>query len=111
MILKLQVHLKVHMHEIFIVCFKLFFCIFQSLIDTNAVQPTFLKIFFKFAQIFKIFNHATFFPKAQSMAERCCRERGVKFSVVFVTVRFQIVLSVFGEEAESNFRFSAKARS
>jgi hypothetical protein len=45
------------------------------------------------------------------MAERCRRKRGVKFSAVFVTVRFQIVLSVFGEKAESNFAFSAKARS
>jgi hypothetical protein len=45
------------------------------------------------------------------MAERCCRKRGVKFSAVFATVRFRIVLSVFGENAESNFEFSAKARS
>jgi hypothetical protein len=38
------------------------------------------------------------------MAERFCRERGVKFSVVFVTVRFRIV---FSEKAESNFALSA----
>ncbi len=44
------------------------------------------------------------------MAERCFRKRGGKDSAVFVTVRFQIVLSVFGEKAESNFAFSAKAR-
>jgi hypothetical protein len=30
-----QLLLKVHMHEIFIVCFLTFFCIFQSLIDTK----------------------------------------------------------------------------
>jgi hypothetical protein len=45
------------------------------------------------------------------MAERCRRKRGVKFSAVFATVRFRIVLSVFSENAESNFAFSAKARS
>ncbi len=45
------------------------------------------------------------------MAERCHRKRRVKFSAVFVAVRFRIVLSVFGEKAELNFAFSAKARS
>jgi hypothetical protein len=45
------------------------------------------------------------------MAELCCWKRGVKFSAVFVTVRFWIILSVFGEKAESNLAFSAKARS
>jgi hypothetical protein len=76
-----------------------------------AVETAFSKIFFKFAQIFEIFDHSPFSPKARSMAERCRRKRGVKFSVVFVTVRFRIVLSVFGEKAESNFTFLAKARS
>jgi hypothetical protein len=45
------------------------------------------------------------------MAELCRQKRGVKFSVVFVTVRFLIVLSVSGEKAEPNFAFSAKALS
>jgi hypothetical protein len=45
------------------------------------------------------------------MAERCCRKCGVKFSAVFVTVHFWIVLSVFGEKVESNIAFLAKARS
>ncbi len=45
------------------------------------------------------------------MAERCRRKRGVKFSAVFATVRFWIFLSIFGENAESNFAFLAKARS
>jgi hypothetical protein len=45
------------------------------------------------------------------MAERCRRKCDVKLSAVFVTVRFRIVLSVFGEKAESNFAFLAKARS
>ncbi len=40
---------------------------------------------------------------------RCHQKRGVKFSVVFVTVRFWIVLNVFGAKVESNFAFSAKA--
>ncbi len=44
------------------------------------------------------------------MAERCRRKHGVKFYAVFVTVRFWIVLSVFGEKTESNFAFSAKAQ-
>ncbi len=44
------------------------------------------------------------------MAEHCCRKRGVKFSAVFVTVRFWVVLSVSGKKADSNFAFSAKAR-
>ncbi len=77
----------------------------------NAVQSTSLKIFFKFVQIFEIFYHSPISPKARSITELCRRKRGVKFSVVFVTVRFQIVLSVFGEKGESNFAFSAKARS
>jgi hypothetical protein len=38
------------------------------------------------------------------MAERCRRKLGVKFSAVFVTARFRIVLNVFGE----NFAFLAK---
>jgi hypothetical protein len=42
------------------------------------------------------------------MAERCRRKQRVKFSAVFVTVRFWIVLSVFGEKAESNFAFWQK---
>ncbi len=43
------------------------------------------------------------------MAERCRQKRGVKFSAVFVTVRFWIVLSVFGEKAESHtLRFRQK---
>jgi hypothetical protein len=75
----------------------------------NAVEPAFSKIFFKFAQIFEIFYHSPFSPKARSMAERCRRKRGVKFRVVFITVRFRIVLSVFGKKAESNFTLSAKA--
>jgi hypothetical protein len=42
------------------------------------------------------------------MVERCRQKRGVKFSVVFVTVLFRIVLSVFGKKAESNFAVSEK---
>ena len=77
----------------------------------NAVQLTFSKIFFKFAQIFEVFDHSPFSPKARSMAERYHQKRDVKLSAVFVTVRFRIVLIVFGEKAESNFAFLAKARS
>jgi hypothetical protein len=77
----------------------------------NAVRPTFVKKFLKFAQIFKVFDNSPFSPKAQSMAERCRQKRDVKLSAVFVTVRFWIVLSVFGEKAESNFAFSVKAQS
>ncbi len=71
----------------------------------------FSKKFLKIAQILKLFVNSPFSPKAQSMAERCRRKRDVKLSAVFVTVRFQIILSVFGEKAESNLVFSAKARS
>jgi hypothetical protein len=71
-----------------------------------------LKTLLELAQIFKVFNNSPLSPKAQSMAKRCRRKRDVKLSAVFVlTVRFQIVLSVFGEKAESNFAFSAKGRS
>jgi hypothetical protein len=45
------------------------------------------------------------------MAERCRRKHGVQFIAVFVTVRFQIVLSIFGEKATSNVAFSVKAQS
>jgi hypothetical protein len=79
----------------------------------NAVRPTFLKKFLKFAQIFKVFDNSPFSPKARSMAELCRRKRDLKLSAVFVTVRFRIVFSVyrrksgvklrvFGESAELN---------
>jgi hypothetical protein len=74
----------------------------------NTVQPTFPKKFLKFAQIFKVFDNSPFSPKARSMAECCRRKSDVKLSAVFITVRFWIV---FGEKAESNFLFSAKAQS
>jgi hypothetical protein len=77
----------------------------------KAEQPAFSKIFFKFAQIFEVFDHSSFSPKARSMAERCRRKRGVEFSAVFLTARFRIVFSVFCKNAEPNFAFSAKARS
>jgi hypothetical protein len=56
-----------------------------------------------------MFNHSQFLLKAQSIAEHCRQKCGVKFSVVFVTVRFQTVLGVFGKKVESNFAFLAKA--
>jgi hypothetical protein len=87
------------------------FCIFQSLIDTKRSTANVSKIFFKFAQIFEVFDHSPFSPKARSMAERCRQKRGVTFSAVFATVRFRIILSIFGEKAESNFVFLVKARS
>ncbi len=65
----------------------------------------------KFTQIFKVCDNSPFSPKARSMAE-CCRQKcNVKLSGVFVSVCFRSVLSVFGEKAESNFAFSAKAQS
>jgi hypothetical protein len=42
------------------------------------------------------------------MAERCRQKRDVKYSAVFVTVHFWIILSVFGKKAESNCAFLAK---
>jgi hypothetical protein len=45
------------------------------------------------------------------MAERYHQKHGVKFSIFFITVRFRIVLSNFGEKAESNLAFLAQARS
>ncbi len=63
---------------------------------------------FKFTQIFEIFNHSPISMKEQSINKCCCQKRGVKLSIVFVTVRFRIVLSIFGEKGESNFAFSAK---
>jgi hypothetical protein len=44
----------------------------------HAVQPTFSKIFLKFAQIFEIFYHFPFSSKARSIAEHCRWKRGVK---------------------------------
>jgi hypothetical protein len=58
--------------------------------------------------MFEVSDHSSFLPKPRSMAERCRRKRGVKFNVVFVTVRFRIVLSVFDEKVESNLTFSGK---
>jgi hypothetical protein len=94
---------------------RLFLNIFLHLSVTNRYKmqysQTFSNIFFKFAQIFDIFDHSPFLPKARSTPERCGRKREVKFSVIFVTVRFRIASSILGENAESNFAFSAKARS
>ncbi len=77
----------------------------------KALQPSYSKIFFKFTQIFEIFNHSPFSLKARSMVKCCHWKHGVKVSIVFVIVRFWIVLSIFGKKVESNFTFSAKARS
>jgi hypothetical protein len=74
----------------------------------NAVKSAFSKIFFKFTQIFEIFDHSPFSPKARSMAERCHRKRGVKFSAAFVTVRFWILLSVFSEKQSQTSCFRQK---
>ncbi len=68
----------------------------------------FLKIFFKFAQIIEVFDHSPFSLKARSMAEHCRPKHGIKFSVIFLTVRFRIVLSIFGEKEESNLMCSVK---
>jgi hypothetical protein len=75
----------------------------------KAVEPAFSKIFFKLAQIFKIFYHSPLLPKARSMAERCRRKRGVKFSIVFVALFFWIVLSVFSKKPESKLRVFGKS--
>jgi hypothetical protein len=61
--------------------------------------------------MFKLFDNSPFSPKARSMAEHCRQKRDIKPSAVFITVRFRIILSVFDKKAESNFAFSAKARS
>jgi hypothetical protein len=95
---------------------SLFLNFFLHLSLTNRYKRQygqhFRKKFLKFAQIFKGSDNSPFSPKARSMAERCCRKLNVKLSAVFVTVRgFRIVLSVVGVKAESNFTFSAKARS
>jgi hypothetical protein len=42
------------------------------------------------------------------MAERCCRKREVKLSAVFVTVRFLIISSVFGENQSQTAHFWRK---
>jgi hypothetical protein len=42
------------------------------------------------------------------MVECCRRKRGVKLSVVFVTVRFRIIFSVLGEKAKSTLRLRQK---
>jgi hypothetical protein len=99
------------MHEILIVCFLTFFCIFQSLRDTKRSPVNIYENILQIRTDIEVFDHLPFSPKARSMAECCRRKHGVKFSAVFVTVRFRIVLSVFGEKAESNFAFLAKAQS
>ncbi len=59
-----MIYVKVHMHEIFIVCFYTYFCIFQTLIDTKRSTINIFENFFKFAQIFEIFDHSPISPKA-----------------------------------------------
>ncbi len=80
---------------------------FLNLSITNRYKTQFSRHFQKYLlnspSYQKFFYHSLFSPKALSTAERCCQKRGVKFSVIFVTVRFLIALSVFGENAESNF--------
>jgi hypothetical protein len=90
-----------------------FFGTFQSLTDTKQSTDNqhFRKISFEFAQIFQICYYSLLSPKACSMNKRCRWKLGVKFSIVFATVRFRIVLSVFGQKVESNFAFLMKARS
>jgi hypothetical protein len=103
----LKILLKVHMHEIFLVRFYTFFCIFQSLIGTKHSTTNSFK-YLRQIRPFKIFYYSLFSLQASSITEHCHRNRRVKFSIVFVIVRCWILLSVFGKKVESNFAFSVK---
>jgi hypothetical protein len=75
----------------------------------NAVEPAFSKIFFKFAQIFEIFYHSRFHRKREAWLS-VVRKQGVIFSVVFVTVRFWIVLAYSAKKRNQTSRFWQKRR-
>jgi hypothetical protein len=77
----------------------------------SAVQPTFSKTWWQFSQRGGSPANVVAVQPTWWQSSQHFRKRGVKFSAVFITVRFRIVLSVFGEKAESNFAFSAKPRS
>jgi hypothetical protein len=106
-----------------LVCFKgthardipsLFLNFFLLLSVTKRYKTQYSQIFENVLKIrpdIQIFLSLPVLPKARSMAELCRQKRGVKFSIVFVTVRFWIVLTVFGEKAESTLTFSVKAQS
>jgi hypothetical protein len=60
MVIKIDGILKVHMHEIFKVCFKPFICIFQALIDTKHSTANIFKNLFQIRPDIQIFNHSPF---------------------------------------------------
>jgi hypothetical protein len=83
---------------------SLFVHLFLHLSNTNRYKTQYNQHFWNFRSL-------PDFAESAKHNLALSAKRGVKFSVVFVTVRFRIVLSVFSEKGESNFAFSAKARS
>ncbi len=88
-----------------------FFWIFQSLIDTKRSTANIFKHILKIRPNIRSFRSLAVFAESAKHGWALSPKRGVKFSAVFATVRFRIILSVFGKNAETNFAFSAKARS
>ncbi len=94
---------------------SLFLNLFMHLSITNRYKTQYNQHFRKSSsnssRYSKFFYHSPISPKARSIAERCRRKRRVKFSVVFVTVRFQrkrgVKLIVVGENGELNCALSA----
>ncbi len=90
------------------VCLKPFFVSFSHQQIPNTVYPLFPKIF-KFAEIFKNFDHSPLLPKALGTTERCSQKCAVKHSVVFVFEPYGVSLakkwretSRFGNGAKIN---------
>ncbi len=77
-----------------------FFCIFQSLIKMQYNQH-FQKSSSNSPRYSKFWS-LPIFAKARNRTEHCRQKLRVKFSIVFVTVRFRIVLSAFSKKVESS---------
>jgi hypothetical protein len=100
--------LKVHMDEIFIVCFYLFLHHTATNRYPAQYNQHFQKYFSNSPIFFESFDHSSFSPKARSKAERCCWKRKVKLIVVFKTASFRIVSCVLSESAEWNLAILVK---
>jgi hypothetical protein len=87
-----------------------FFYIFQLLIDTKSSTANIFEHILKIRPDIQSFRSLAVFAESAKHGWVLSPKRGVEFSAVFATVRFWIVLSVFGENAESNFAFRCRRK-
>jgi hypothetical protein len=85
--------------------FLTFFCIFQSLIYTKFCTANIFENLRQIRMDIRNFPSLHVFAEVRTISECSHLKRGVKFSVVFVTAHFRIILSICGKKVESNSAF------